>query len=164
MVGIYGYIWVLGYFHIDGMFPLKMCRRNGGFTPGSCMGGIPAWTRQIHCQVNSICECIILTLVTFWFMQLWSWSWVQLCRVWKKFHNSSDKAGTVPFQFTFPEFVRLVVNGSREFSGDEYISQVPSLCLRYLTLHSSTNWSLPIGRLTMRNALPALHLHHPTLF
>ena len=43
-------------------------------------------------------------------------------RVWNKFHNSSSKDAS--FHFTFPEFVRLVVNGSREFAGNEYMSQV----------------------------------------
>ena len=44
-------------------------------------------------------------------------------RVWKEFHNSSSKDKD-SFQFTFPEFVRLVVNGTKKFAADEYMSQV----------------------------------------
>ena len=44
-------------------------------------------------------------------------------RVWKEFHNSSSK-DKGSFQFTFPEFVRLVVNGTKKFAADEYMSQV----------------------------------------
>ena len=46
-----------------------------------------------------------------------------LFRVWKEFHNSSSKDKN-SFQFTFPEFVRLVVNGTKKFAADEYMSQV----------------------------------------
>ena len=44
-------------------------------------------------------------------------------RVWKEFHNSSSNDKDM-FQFTFPEFVRLVVNGTKKFAADEYMSQV----------------------------------------
>ena len=43
--------------------------------------------------------------------------------MWKELHNSSSK-DKGSFQFTFPEFVRLVVNGTKKFAGDEYMSQV----------------------------------------
>jgi len=74
-----------------------------------------------------------------------------IARVWKKFHNTSDK--TAPFQFRFPEFVRLVVNGSREFAGDEYMSQVirffsPPTYLAYLLHISYLSFSSHISRST----------------
>ena len=46
-------------------------------------------------------------------------------RIWRKFHPAgSNSTQASNFQFTFPEFVRLVVNGSREFADDNYIMQV----------------------------------------
>ena len=43
--------------------------------------------------------------------------------MWKEFHNSSSKDKD-SFQFSFPEFVRLVVNGTKKFAADQYMSQV----------------------------------------
>ena len=46
-------------------------------------------------------------------------------RIWRKFHPGAQPSSQAPnFQFTFPEFVRLVVNGTTEFADDKYILQV----------------------------------------
>jgi hypothetical protein len=43
--------------------------------------------------------------------------------VWRGLHPGLALPPGGRLTFTFPEFIRLVVNGSREFSGDEYVAR-----------------------------------------
>ena len=126
-----------------------LCRRKRSFAPSRCLGRISSWTRQIYCKVN---------IPMFWYSTnplptffLFTQCNSRPSRVWNKFHNSSSKDAS--FHFTFPEFVRLVVNGSREFAGDEYMSQVirffsPPTYLAYLLHISYLSFSSHISRST----------------
>ena len=49
-----------------------------------------------------------------------------MARLWRKYHPRGTKETEQGerLHFSFPDFVRLVVNGSREFADDQYVLQV----------------------------------------
>ena len=44
-----------------------------------------------------------------------------LCRIWYKYHPEADQDPEKMFKFSFPEFVRFLVNGTKEFADDDYV-------------------------------------------
>ncbi len=42
-----------------------------------------------------------------------------MSRIWRRYHDDADLTGGI--KFSFPEFVRFLVNGSKEFADDPYI-------------------------------------------
>ena len=152
-----------------------MCRGKGGLTPGSRLGRIPAWTRQIHCQVN----------LNLW-MHLLEREFTLL-----SFKQNSTCQGVeevpqvVRENCSFPAHIPRVcpAGGQRQqrvcwervhepggcskskskskskCSRTSYVQHLTSNIL-HLTfhiqhIHPSTDWSPTTGRLTMRNVLLA---------
>ena len=44
-----------------------------------------------------------------------------ISRIWYKYHPETNQDPGKMFKFTFPEFVRFLVNGSSEFADDSYV-------------------------------------------
>ena len=70
-------------------------------------------------------------------------------RIWRRFHPGQPAPPSGP-TFSFPEFVRLVVNGTREFADDPYMAKVGSGVVTPRT----AGWPCT-GRHSGRSARPA---------
>ena len=45
----------------------------------------------------------------------------QVSRIWYKYHPQANQDPEKMFKFSFPEFVRFLVNGTKEFADDDYV-------------------------------------------
>ena len=44
-----------------------------------------------------------------------------ISRIWYKYHPETEQDPDKMFKFSFPEFVRFLVNGTEEFADDDYV-------------------------------------------
>ena len=168
-----------------------MCRRKGGLTPGSCLGRIPAWTRQIHCKVNrdmwmacylqrtnkrsscsdlDLCICDLIYIQSSIFPGSGRSSTTRRTKLLLSNSDFQSLSGWLSMAAESLPEMNTWARWSQSFplpriSHISYISHIYLFPPIYLAqLLSSTVWSPPTGRLTMRNALPAPNSPLLTLF
>ena len=61
-----------------------------------------------------------------------------IARIWYKYHPETRGGQTKDemFKFTFREFVRFLVNGTREFADDPYILQHKAISYHWAPFHT----------------------------
>ena len=61
-----------------------------------------------------------------------------IARIWYKYHPETRDGQTKDemFKFTFREFVRFLVNGTREFADDPYILQHKGISYHWAPFHT----------------------------
>ena len=77
-----------------------------------------------------------------------------LSRIWYKYHPEADQDPEKMFKFSFPEFVRFLVNGTKEFADDDYV-----LRHRGVSYHWENYWAeCPVCHNLTRSVSPHLNV------